>query len=138
MGDMQQLPVTLRSEAAGYDSDFGSDSATTDTPATHKPTRTYRPKSDGEKLEKLLFDWRLKIRAEDPTTMLFPLDDILPADSISQLASFKPEDLEISSAASVTDFLEESEEWNSIYAPEVYEIISKSNSMATSEEMEVI
>ena len=52
---------------------------------------------------------------------------LIVPDSISQLASFKPEDLEISSAASITDFLEESEEWNSIYAPEVYEMLVHSD-----------
>ena len=128
---------------SGSDSDSDSDSSSdseseSTTKAAKRIRRIYRPKSERERLEKLLCDWRLKIRAEDPTTMFFPLDDTLPSKSITQLARFKPEELETSSASSITNFLGESEEWGSIYAPEVYDIISKFNATTLSRTVKTI
>ena len=123
---------------SGSGSGSDSDSDTVANAATKRVRRIYRPKSEREKLEKLLYDWRLKIRADDPTTMLFPLDDILSSRSITNLSHFKPGDLETSSATSITDFIDESEEWNSIYAPEVYDIIQRFNSIAISRAVKTI
>ena len=112
----------------------GSDSADIDDEDTllrpkQKTRRLYRPKSERKKLEQLLFNWRLKIRAEDPTTMLFPLDDILPSDCIAQLSRLKPGEPETSSPSSISTFLDESDDWDSAYAREVYDIISDFNTM---------
>ena len=117
---------------SGSGSDSGSGSADNKDIQSSMRTRSkrlYRPKSERQKLEKQLFKWRLKIRKEDPSTMLFPLDDILHATSITHLARFKPGEPETSSPECISAFIEESDEWGSIYAREVYDIISGFNSM---------
>lgn len=100
------------------DSDSGVD------PNTKSVARaSYRPKSDRAELESLLYAWRLKIRTEDRSTAIFPLDDILSSKAISLLARLNSGVSETSSAEALSTFLHESKEWAQIYAPEVCDII---------------
>lgn len=100
------------------DSDSGVD------PNTKSVARaSYRPKCDRAELESLLYAWRLKIRTEDRSTAIFPLDDILSSKAISLLARLNSGVSETSSAEALSTFLHESKEWAQIYAPEVCDII---------------
>lgn len=94
-----------------------------------RPTRaSYRPKAERDKLEGLLMSWRSKVHSEDPGTALFPLEDILCSQDIVQLARIHVDSPYISSSASITDFLEQSDDWSSIYAAQVLAIITDYNS----------
>lgn len=100
-----------------------------------RPARTtYRPKSERDKLEALLISWRLKVHSEDPGTALFPLEDILFSQDVINLARLPVNSSYISSSASITDFLEQSEDWGSIYATEIKDIIANYNSSLPSKQ----
>lgn len=100
-----------------------------------RPARTtYRPKFERDKLEALLISWRLKVHSEDPGTALFPLEDILCSQDVINLARLPVNSSYISSSASITDFLEQSEDWGSIYATEIKDIIANYNSSLPSKQ----
>lgn len=111
------------------DSDLDSDS---DSDNIRPARRVYRPMAERAELQELLTEWRLKIRREDPLTVLFPLDDILSMKSITLLARLKADAPETSSAASISEFVDESDDFDELYSTEVYEIISNFNAMTIS------
>lgn len=100
-----------------------------------RPTRaSYRPKAERDKLEDLLLSWRSKVHSEDPGTALFPLEDIICSQDIVLLARLPVDSPYISSSASITDFLEQSDDWSSIYAAQVLTVIADYNSTLPSKQ----
>lgn len=95
---------------------------------TKPRTRTlYRPLSERRELTGILEDWRLKIYKAEPSNSLFPIDDILGSQRIVALARLLPDSPPNSLLVQFTDFLGQSKEWNAVYAPQVFKIISDYN-----------
>lgn len=99
----------------------------------HERSRSvYRPTEERAKLQDLLTAWRDKVHSDDPSTAMFPVDDILCSQSIKILARLPFDSPSVSATSAVTQLLEQTHEWCIRYASQILEIIAKFNSSAKS------
>lgn len=99
----------------------------------HERSRSvYRPMDERAQLQDQLTAWRDRVHSEDPSTAMFPVDDILCSQSIKMLARLPFDALSVSATSAVTQFLEQTQDWCTRYASQVVEIISKFNISANS------
>lgn len=122
-------PASDSDSNSDSDSDMDIDSGyifvSSQHPVSQAPRKVYRPMAERRDLEVLVNSWRTRVHSEDVGASFFPMNDILPSRLIPKLVRLPSGSPELSTPASITKFVERSEDWMCIYAHSLYSVIAE-------------